>query len=84
MLQTHTGQKHTPTHTLSLYIYLGLVRPVVGVDGARAADGGDAALLRLLVDDPDEGPPDAVVAQFALHDARAEALVDELSSSLLR
>merc|ERR1719443_2424072 len=62
---------------------LGLVRTVVGVDRARAADRGDAALLRLLVDDPDELRPDHVVAELTLHDARAEALVHELSAGCL-
>jgi len=60
-----------------------LLRPIEGVDGARATDCGDAALLGLLVDDAHEGVADHVVAQLAFHDARAEALVDELAAGCL-
>merc|ERR1719197_1635670 len=62
---------------------LGLVRPVEGVHRARAADSRNAALLRLLVDDADQLLADAVVAELALDDARAEALVDEHATRLL-
>mmetsp|Transcript_88518 Transcript_88518/g.173100 ORF Transcript_88518/g.173100 Transcript_88518/m.173100 type:complete len:526 (+) Transcript_88518:60-1637(+) len=56
---------------------LGLLRAVVRVDGPGTADGGDAALLRLLVDDADELVDDEVVTELALDDARAKALVHE-------
>mmetsp|Transcript_66579 Transcript_66579/g.192865 ORF Transcript_66579/g.192865 Transcript_66579/m.192865 type:complete len:427 (+) Transcript_66579:60-1340(+) len=62
---------------------LGLLRAVVRVDGPGTADGGDAALLRLLVDDADELVHDQIVAQLAFDDARAEALVDELAAGRL-
>ena len=42
-----------------------LLRTVVRVDRPGAADRRDAALLRLLVDDPDELRPDQVVAELA-------------------
>mmetsp|Transcript_59265 Transcript_59265/g.183716 ORF Transcript_59265/g.183716 Transcript_59265/m.183716 type:complete len:558 (-) Transcript_59265:419-2092(-) len=62
---------------------LGLLRRVEGVHGASPANGRDAALLGLLVDDAHEGVADHVVAQLAFHDARAEALVDELAAGCL-
>merc|ERR1719379_100563 len=60
-----------------------LVRPVVRVDRPGATNGRDAALLRLLVDDAHQLGPDHVVAELALHDARAEALVHELAAGRL-
>mmetsp|Transcript_122896 Transcript_122896/g.348351 ORF Transcript_122896/g.348351 Transcript_122896/m.348351 type:complete len:211 (-) Transcript_122896:441-1073(-) len=62
---------------------LRLLWAVIRVDGAGAADGGDAPLFRLLVDDADERVHDAVVAQLALHDARAEPLIHELAARRL-
>merc|ERR1719174_3131381 len=62
---------------------LGLVRAVERVDRAGAANRRDAALLRLLVDDAHELRADKVVTELTLHDARAEALVDELATGFL-
>ena len=56
-------------------------RAVERVDGARSAHGRDTARLRLLVDDANELRADHVVAELALDDARAEALVDKLTAS---
>mmetsp|Transcript_102000 Transcript_102000/g.266219 ORF Transcript_102000/g.266219 Transcript_102000/m.266219 type:complete len:380 (+) Transcript_102000:137-1276(+) len=55
----------------------------IRVNRARAAHCGDAALLGLLVDDADEGVDHTVVAELALHNAWAEALVHELTSGRL-
>merc|ERR550514_556655 len=60
-----------------------LVRTVIRVDRSGAADCRDAALLRLLVDDPDELRPDHVVPELTLNDARAEALVHDLPTGRL-
>ena len=57
------------------------IRAVERVDGARSAHSRDTARLRLLVDDANELRADHVVAELALDDARAEALVDELTAS---
>merc|ERR1719231_463218 len=60
-----------------------LLRAVVRVDGAGASDGRDAASLGLLVDDADELGARQVIAQLALDNARAEALVDEHAARFL-
>jgi len=60
-----------------------LLRPIEGVDGARATDCGDAALLGLLVDDAHKLIAHKVVSELPLHDPGAEALVHQLSTSSL-
>merc|ERR1719258_1014569 len=60
-----------------------LLRPVERVDRTRAAHCRDAALLRLLVDDPDQLRAHAVVTKLTFDNARAEALVYELATGRL-
>eukprot|EP00438_Fugacium_kawagutii_P033235 Skav228419 [mRNA] locus=scaffold1325:143310:143594:- [translate_table: standard] len=56
---------------------------VVGVNGTSSANCRDSSLLRLLVNDANQSIAHQVVSQFTFHNARAEALVDKLATSLL-
>mmetsp|Transcript_17844 Transcript_17844/g.47181 ORF Transcript_17844/g.47181 Transcript_17844/m.47181 type:complete len:388 (+) Transcript_17844:634-1797(+) len=59
---------------------LRLLGPVERVDRAGPPHGGDAALLRLLVDDAQQSVADHVVPELPFDDARAEALVHQLAA----
>lgn len=56
-----------------------LIRAVEGVDGTRSADGGNATLLGLLVNNTDQGISDEIVAQLTLNNSRAKALIHKLA-----
>ena len=53
---------------------------VEGVDGTGSANCRDSSLLRFLVNDPDQGVADQIVAQLALHNTWTKTLVHKLAT----